>query len=628
MASGAFCQTDDSLLPGKLKKMSLEELMDIEVTLVSRHSEKLSEAASAVQVITQEEIRRSGATTLPDALRLASNLQVAQVSSREWAISARGFNSTAANKLLVMIDGRTVYTPLYSGVFWDAQEVLLEDVDRIEVISGPGGTLWGSNAVNGVINIVTKEAEKTQGAYLAGGGGTFLHNFGQGRYGGKAGKDIYYRVYAQRLEQNASVFADGNEAGNPWGMSQGGFRMDWHRSDADVLTAQGDLYDGVFEAPAPGNLAITGQNVIGRWTHTFSPESDLQLQIYFDHTWRNSTFAPGFDFTDNLKTYDFDFHHRFPLGAYQDILWGAGYRYMQDEVGNLFFISFLPPNKDLQRFNAFAQDEIHLLSRRVKVTLGSKLEHEDYAGYNLQPAGRLAWTPDDMQTVWGAVSSVVRTPSRIDVELFAPKPPVTPGTLHINGGPDFTSEKVLAYELGYRIQPMEVLSLSLAAFYNQYEDMRSTELADPTTIEFRNGLDGDSRGAELSGDFRAASWWNLRGGYTYLEKDIWEKSGHTDYTDPHGEWNDPTHQYTFQSMMDLRWGFQVNVTGFYVDRLHKPAVQHRYTYDAGLVWLHGNIEASVYGRNLADDQDPEFAVKDKVTQEIPRSISGRLAFRL
>jgi iron complex outermembrane receptor protein len=620
----------------RMKSMSLEELMDIEVTLVSRHAEKLSEAASAVQVIRQEDIRRSGATTLPEALRLAYNLHVAQVDGREWAISARGFNNTAANKLLVMIDGRTVYTPLYSGVFWDAQFVLLEDIDRIEVVSGPGGTLWGSNAVNGVINIVTRSAKDTQGGYFSAGGGTEVLNFVQGRFGEKFGKDGFYRVYGQSLNRKGTLLESQKgfeEANNGSGIAQGGFRADWNGSvsGSDHFTMQGDVYDGRYGERNSGT-DVNGQNIIGRWTRTFSEQSDFQVQAYFDHTWRRSSFAPGLAFAAELQTYDIEFHHRFGLIGRQNILWGAGYRLLQDEERNFPFLAFLPAEKTLHRLNAFVQDEITLLPNRLKLTLGTKIEQEHYDGVNFQPAVRTAWTPTGSQTIWASVSRAVRTPSRIDVEFYAPEPPVNPLTLKFAGSPDFGSEKLLAYELGYRIQPIEAVSLSLAGFYNQYDDMRSVEIPHPDilnpTVEFLNGLIGDSRGVEISGRVQAFPWWTLRAGYTYLEKDIWTKDGHLDFTNPRGEWNDPSHQVSFQSMTDLPAGFQVNVQGYYVDDLPLPAVQGRFAYDAGLVWIHGNVEVSLQGRNLADDRDPEFAVKDRVVQEVPRSVYGRIAWRL
>jgi iron complex outermembrane receptor protein len=630
LAAGAALGGDGSMLSsGELKKLSQDELMDIEITSVSKRPEKLSEAASAVQVITQEDIRRSGATSLPEALRLASNLQVAELDSREWAISARGFNATFANKLLVMIDGRTVYTPLYSGVFWDAQNVLLENVDRIEVVSGPGGTMWGSNAVNGVINIVTKKAADTQGLYLAGGAGTLQRDFVEASSGGKAGANAFYRIYGRHADRDGLMTADGKDSKKPSELSQGGFRMDWQLSDADAVMVHGDMYRSDFQAPGPGETDLNGQDILASWNHVFSPESDMQTQVYFDRTWRKAVFTPTVAFTDELKTYDFDFHHRFPLGARQNIIWGTGYRWIQDEAENFPFFSFLPAYKELNRFNAFAQDEIMLLGRHLKITLGSKLEHEEYSGFNLQPSGRIAWSPNDMHSVWGAVSRAVRTPSRIDVEFFAPTPPYAAPTLHYAGGPDFGSETLLAYELGYRVQPMQRLSLSLAAFYNQYDDIRSLEVADlPTlSLEFRNGLEADARGVELSGNLQAAPWWRLRGGYTYLEKDVWDKSGHADLTKPHGQWNDPAHQVSLQSMLDLPMGFEVNLSGYYVSSLPEPHVQPRANLAAGLVWRHRGIEVSVYGRDLADDQDPEFGAGPQ-REEVPRSFSGKVACRL
>jgi iron complex outermembrane recepter protein len=626
----------------KMKRMSLEELMDIEVTLVSMRPEKLSEAASAVQVITREDIRRSGAVTLPEALRLAANLQVAQVDAKEWAISARGFNGVAANKLLVMIDGRTVYTPLYSGVFWDAQHVLLEDIDRIEVISGPGATLWGSNAVNGVINIVTRDAADSQGAYGAVGSGTLIHDLLQGRIGGTLGQGANYRVYGQRLGRAGSVFADEREAKNASGVFQGGFRIDWRRSEAERITLQGDAYDARFGEKAVAQTASTGENVLGRWTRTLTPESEIQAQVYFDHTWRKASITPALAFSDELQTYDAEIHYRFPLPGRQSILLGAGYRLLQDYSGNFALLAFLPARKEMHRTNAFIQDEISILPDRLRFTLGTKVEYEEFDGANLQPSARLAWTPNGQHTLWGAVSRAVRTPSRIDVEFYVPRPPATPPppgspkVARFEGSPEFGSEKVIAYEAGYRVQPREGFSLSLAAFYNQYSDMRSVEVpvldsANPRflVVEFRNGLQGDSRGLELSGRFQPWTRWTLRTGYTYLEKDIWLKDpAIPDFTNPRGEWSDPSHQFTLQSMVDLPAGFQINLFGYYVDDLALPKVQSRIAYDAGVTWVYRNLEFSINGRNLADDQDPEFAVKDRIVQEIPRSVYGKIAWRL
>src|SRR5881296_2271474 len=320
-ASDVCAQPQEALPPtSTLKQLSVEELMDIEVTSVSRRPEKVSETASAIQVITEEDIRRSGAASIPEALRLASNLEVAQVDSRQWAISARGFNNTTANKMLVLIDGRTIYTPLYAGVFWDVQDTLLEDIDRIEVISGPGAALWGANAVNGVINITTKNAKDTQGALLAGGGGAELRGFGGVRYGGALGSGLHYRVYGKYFDRDSTALPSGRDAANDWHMGQGGFRLDWDAPRGDFFTLQGDLYSGRIAQPGLDNIAVEGGNVIGRWSRIFSEHSALKVQFYFDRTHRD---IPG-TFREDLDTYDVDVQHRFALGERQDFVWGRG----------------------------------------------------------------------------------------------------------------------------------------------------------------------------------------------------------------------------------------------------------------------------------------------------------------
>jgi iron complex outermembrane receptor protein len=389
----------------------VEELMDVEVTSVSRRPEKLTEAASAIQVITGEDIRRSGANSIPEALRLAPNLQVAQVNSSQWAVSSRGFNNVLSNKLLVMIDGRTVYTPLYAGVFWDVQDALLEDIDRIEVVSGPGGTLWGANAVNGVINIITKSAKDTQGFFMEAGAGTESNGFGSMRYGGQLSPGLYYRVYGKGFNRDELVVADGSDAGDGWDMGQGGFRLDWEPNQDDVLTLQSDFYDSKPNPEAASDPVVAmGGNILGRWTHKISDDSDFQVQFYYDRTRRDF----NDEFTENLDTYDFDAQHRFQIGDRQEIIWGLGYRRMDDSVANLELLGFDPGNKTLSLYSAFIQDEITLIEDRLRLTLGSKFEHNEYTGFEVQPSGRLAWTPSTEHTVWAAVSRAVRTPSRID----------------------------------------------------------------------------------------------------------------------------------------------------------------------------------------------------------------------
>jgi iron complex outermembrane recepter protein len=623
-AGGASAQTQEALPPPSvLKKMSVEELTDIEVTSVSKRPEKLSETASAIQVITPEDIRRSGATSLPEALRLASNLEVAQVDSRQWAISARGFNNTTANKLLVLIDGRTVYTPLFSGVFWDVQDTLLEDIERIEVISGPGATLWGANAVNGVINVTTRSAKDTQGLLLSGGGGTELRGFGGIRYGGTLSSNMHYRVYGKYFDRDSAVFPNGRDATNDWRMGQGGFRLDWDSSEADVLTLQGDIYNGRIAQPGTnGDIKVGGGNVIGRWSHTISENSDLKLQLYYDRTHRN---IPG-TFADDLDTYDVDFQHRFPLGERNNIVWGLGYRLIEDDVGNTPALAFLPARLSRQWFSGFVQDEIALVKDRLYLTLGTKIEHNDYTGFEYQPSGRLAWKVTQRQTAWGAVSRAVRTPSRIDNDFFAPGSP--PFAL-LQGGTNFVSEELLAYELGYRIQPHQRLSLSVAAYYNDYDKLRSVERVDPTNafpLVIGNGQKGESYGAELTADYRVTDWWQLRAGYTELQIHVRPKSGSTDTSRGSGESHDPSRQFSLRSSLDLPWHLEFDTAFRYVSHIANQGVPSYEELDLRLAWRPTpKLEFSIVGQNLLHDHHPEFGAL-AARLEIERSVYGKITY--
>src|SRR3989454_5023102 len=358
----------DTLSGQELKQKNLEELMQMDVPSVSKHTEKLFETPAAIQVVTQEDILRSGVTTLPEALRLAPNLNTAQVDSRQWAISARGFNGTTANKMLVLIDGRTVYTPLFSGVFWDVQEVPLQDIDRIEVISGPGATLWGANAVNGVINVITKDAKDTQGFLLSGGGGTEQHGFGTVRYGAALGSSVRARIYGRGFDRDATALPGGQEAADDWHMGQGGFRMDWEASSARRVTLQGDLYDGRIGQPSPAtDIVVSGGNVMAKWSHTISEKSSLAAQLYYERTHRD---IPGI-FGEDLDTYDVDLQHSARLAARHDVVWGLGYRLINDRGVHSSLLAFLPAHVAREWFTGFVQDEIALVPNRLHVALGS-----------------------------------------------------------------------------------------------------------------------------------------------------------------------------------------------------------------------------------------------------------------
>ena len=595
--------------------------MNIEVTSVSKRSEKLSEVASAIQIITNEEIRRSGATNIPEALKLASNLQVAQVNSSQWAISARGFNNVLSNKLLVMIDGRSVYTPLYAGVFWDVQNLVLEDIDRIEVISGPGGTLWGSNAVNGVINIITKHSKETQGFFVEVAAGNMLQILESIRYGGKIGEDLSYRVYGTGYQRNQTWLHDGEKAKDDWPMVQGGFRVDYKASDEDSFTLQSDLYYGRPNPDGAQDVSVSGQNYLGRWVHDFSKSSNLQVQTYYDHTWRD--FNNGL--REDLHLFDLELQHRFEPGTRHQIVWGLGLRLMDHEVDNLELFAFLPANKTLRLFNAFIQDEFALLKNELSLTVGSKFEHNSFTGLEYQPNGRITWTPSRSQTIWGSVSRAVRIPARIDSDFFLFATPEIP--LVATG--DFKSEELLANELGWRIQPSEKTSFSLSTFYNIYDNLRTAEPGDPLPITYGNGLKGKVLGLELHSTAQIAEWWRLKGGYTFLEKDLEIKATSSDLNEGTAESNDPAHQLLIQSNMDFPGRIELGTVFRYVGSLPEPAVSSYFGLDIRIGWKVNNfLDLSVSGQNLLDDRHTEFIPSSPTPRKIPRSFYGKITCRL
>lgn len=620
-------QTSPDTSPNELKKLSIEELLDIEVTSVSKIPEKLTEVASAIQVITQQDIQRSAATNLPEALRLSPNLQVAQVSSRNWIISARGFNSVFSNKLLVMIDGRTVYSPLFAGVFWDAQSVMLEDIDKIEVISGPGATLWGANAVNGVINIVTKNPNQTQGLYVSESYGSALDGAVEARYGGKINSKLSYRVYAQHQDRDNTYLANGTENIDKWGFSQGGFNFNWDASKVNSFAFQGNFYGGEEQALTTPS-SIDGQNVMGRWQHTFSDSSNLILQAYVDRTWRRD--VPG-TINDELLTYDLDLQHNLSIGKVLNLIWGAGYRLMDDKTSNSTqFVGFLPKNRKMHLLSSFVQNELIIIPETFKLTLGAKLQHNVFSGFEFQPSARFSLTPVIHHSFWGAASRAVRAPSRIDVDYRLPAYDVPPNSPSVAGGPNFTSEKVVSYELGYRVQPFSALSLSIAAFYNEYDDLYSVEALPGTlTFQIQNGVKGNTRGLEFTGHFVAASWWKLRGGYTFFRKNLRNKPGNL--SDPLALENlgsDANNRFLIQSMLDLPKNIKADMIMRYVDYLPASPFNKRVssyiTADARIAWqLKKTLEVSVAGQNLFQKRHIEALG----TVAIQRGIYGKISLR-
>lgn len=621
LCAQGLSQTEDSLSTSTLKKLSLEDLMNVEVTSVSKRSEKLIEAASAIQVITNDDIRHSGVKTLAEALKLAANLQVAQVNSSQWAISARGFNNVLANKLLVLIDGRTVYTPMYAGVFWDVQNVMLEDVDRIEVISGPGGTLWGANAVNGVINIITKNSADTKGLFAEVAYGNTMPGMASLRYGGKITKGLTYRAYATGYRMDYTLDTNGLPAKDEWHIGQGGLRMDWNASEKDNVTLQANIYYG-RPNPDGDTTAITasGDNAVAKWNHKFSEKADFQLQVYYDHTWRDF----GNKFTEDLKTYDIDWQNRYQIGKRHTVTYGLGFRQMDHKVQNLELFGFFPGHKILNLYSGFLQYEVMIIKERLRFTLGSKVEHNTYTQFQYLPNARLTFTPTRHHTIWAAASRAVRNPARIDREFSVSLFPNFPV---IMGSDSFKSETVMAYELGWRSQLLKKLSVSVSGFFNVYDNIRSAEPGPPPfgyPITFANGVQGDTYGAELSFNSQLTKWWSIRGGYTFLRKDLVVKYTSKDLNGASAESNDPEHQFLLQSNVKLPYNFEFGTVARYVDKLPKPVVPYYVGLDLRLSWKLGKVlELSVVGQNLLYERHREFKASTPL-REIQRSIYGKI----
>lgn len=618
----AGAQGGRQVAPSELRTLSIEELMEVEVTSVSRRTERFSQTAAALTVITNEDIRRSGVRSLPEALRLANSLHVARFDSRTWAISARGFNISTANKMLVMIDGRTVYTPVFSGVFWDVQDVVLDDIDRIEIIRGPGAALWGANAVNGVINIVTRSARETQGGLVTAGGGTEERGFADVRYGGALGEKAWYRVYGKYRYIDALALAAGGSAEDPLRTAQGGFRVDGDFSDRDAFTVQGDVYGGVIGELTREDTEVDGGNLMGRWSRRFSETSNMELQVFWD---RSSRIVPTQFIENRRDTWDVDFQHRLPAGQRHDILWGLGYRVSSDDLDNAPQIVWEPTDRTVELFSAFGQDEVTLVPDRLRLTIGSKFEVHEATGLEVQPNIRLAWTPDDRTTYWGAVSRAVRAPTRIDEDIRFLAGPV----VFLQGSRDFESETVIAYEAGYRLQPRPTVSTEIAVFYNVYDNLRSQEppaSGAPFPITLANNLNAETYGAEARLNVQLAPWWRLYNSVAYFHSDFSLDPGSRDPTGGRGEGNDPDYRFTVRSFIDLPGRMELDTWLRHVDELPSPFVSAYTELDVRLGWrMSDRLDLSLVGQNLLHDQHQEFSTS--VPKEVQRGVYGRATWR-
>jgi len=596
----------------RLTDLSLEELSNIEITSVSKRAERLSDAPTSVFVITGDDIRRSGATSLPEALRLAPNLQVARAGANGWAISARGFNGAAANKLLVLIDGRSVYSPLFSGVFWDVQDLMLEDIERIEVISGPGGTLWGVNAVNGVINVITRSADQTQGGLVSAGAGNQEAQLAV-RHGGSLGASGgSYRVYAKQSQRSHTETADGGFVNDASHTTQLGFRADWGKA-ADKISVQGDAYTGKREQPFPGVLAITGinlaldtisvsgANLVARWERRLADDASVTGQLSYDHIER--TVPPIF--ADKADIVDLQVQHAWRPSPAHALVWGAQYRDARDHVqATSPYVAFLPARVNQAWASLFAQDEI-TLDPSWRLTLGARAERNDYTGTEFLPSARLAWKPATNHLLWAAASRTVRAPSRFDRDIVVPAQP----PFLLVGGPDFQSEVAKVYELGYRGQPTPDASFSVTAFHADYDRLHTQEIAPSRTFFFYgNGMQGRVEGLETWGSYQALPTWRLRAGFTRLWQHLQTKPGSTDTTSvAAAEGSNPSHQWMLRSSFDLPRQMEIDINARYVAELALPAVPSYFAVDMRWGWRpRPDLEVSITGQNLLGPPHGEF----------------------
>ncbi|NEX59544.1 TonB-dependent receptor plug domain-containing protein [Noviherbaspirillum galbum] len=609
----------------ELADLDLDELGDIRVTSVSKRAEPLSGAPASIYVISGEDIRRSSASTLPEALRLAPNLQVARVDARNYAVTARGFNSPFENKLLVLIDGRTVYSPLFSGVYWDAQDVVLEDIARIEVISGPGATLWGSNAVNGVINIITKSAADTRGQLAS---VSFGKDERQGtvRQGGVTDGGINYRVYAKYIEADDPERANGSLSPTGWNRRQAGFRSDWGTAGRNV-TVQGDVYSGSLHQAGTRNIEISGANLTARSNLTLDDGSVLTLQGYVDQTRRDQ---PG-AFVERLNTIDLQGQHAMRLGRHH-VVWGAGYRVGADQVQNDTAFAFLPDSFDMHWGNVFAQDEISLADS-LRLTVGAKMEHNPYTGNEFLPNLRLAWNPAKDQLVWASLARAVRSPSRIDRDLYSPTTPRVVGGVPqygLAGGPDFGSEYANVLELGYRGTPTRALSYSATAYYARYDRLRTLEpnAAGPGLV-FRNMANARNVGLELWGNWQASERWRLSAGFTAQRISSSLDPGSRDSSATTGlVTSDPSNQWQLRSLFDVAPGQELDLSLRHVNSLVQPAVPSYTALDLRYGWkVRRNLEISITGQNLLDPAHPEWGAAP-ARSEYDRAVMVKAVWRM
>jgi iron complex outermembrane receptor protein len=637
--SSAYSDQDD------LMGLSVEDLLNVEVISVAKKAKSLNNSPAAIFVISQDDIKRIGATSIPEALRLAPGLNVARIDANKWAVSARGFNARFANKLLVLIDGRSAYTQAFAGVYWENQDVMMEDVERIEVVRGPGATLWGANAVNGVINIITKHSADTQGGLLVAGGGSEEQGFGAFRYGGQLNTDTTARAYVKGFNRDESTVESGNKAGDDWDKVQGGFRLDSQLTAHDTLTLQGDAFQSIinqqsfsasftppFQTTFNESMETFGGNLLVRQQHTFSSTSDYSLQVFYDFYERDEKLI-----TESRHTVDIDFQHRFALLDWNDVVWGLGYRYSHDDWRSSPIIKINPSSRNTQIFSAFVQDEITLVDNYLWLTLGSKFEHNDYSGFEAQPTARLMWAPHQQHRLWSAVSRAVRTPSRVDenikiVSAIFPTRPFSPlAALTFNGSEQFDSEELISYELGYRTTVIDDVSVDITAFYNDYSNLRSLRKG-PASFEgtfleqpfvFDNENSAQTYGFEIATVWQMLDWWRWDVNYSFLKMDFEGQDAAAQIG------ISPQQSVSLRSAINPFKDINLDVLFRYVDTYKDPDIKGYVSLDIRLAWQPvDDIELSLVGQNLLAGNHLEF-INESLPRpiEIERGIYGKLTWR-
>lgn len=646
-------------VPEALLDLNVEDLLNLEVTSATKKAQALSNVAAAVFVISNEDIRHSGATNIPDLLRMVPGLHVARIDSNKWAVTSRGFNGRFANKLLVLIDGRSVYSPAFSGVYWEAQDVMLEDIERIEVIRGPGATLWGANAVNGIVNVITKHAADTQKGLLSGGGGSEERGFGSGRFGFKLGEIGFARAFVKGFRRDDLIRSEGGSAGDDWTMIRGGIRADLHPSQQDAVMLQSHVYSGDLDQTVDltnldppyltrmeETVETSGWHGLVSWQHTLSPTSQFKLQTYYDHTERKEAIVHQIH-----DIFDLDFQHQFAWNGQHDFIWGLGYRYIKDSFRKASNYRLSPRARDTQLFSGFLQDQITLLPEKLWLTLGTKLEHNSFTGVEVQPTARLLWAPHARHRLWAAFSRAVRTPSRIedDSEILGKViPPLQQGNftplpvaITINGDRNFRAEVLLAYEIGYRFLPAQNLSFDTTFFYHDYENLRGNVLGQPAfrgtfleqPIFFANAREARVLGVELAAIWQPFPWLREDLAYSFLQTDM----DLDESKEPGFQFEkSPRHQVSLRSRATLHPKVDVDLWFRYVgssraltDEAGQGRISRYLTLDARLAWRpHQDLELSLVGQNLLNSHHLEF-VQESFTlpTEVQRGVYGKVAWR-